>query len=401
MRTRNGRNPPAPEPDTYRMLTIVPTPLGNLEDITVRALRALRACDLVLCEDTRRTVKLLNRYSITKKLVRYNERDERSVAEAAAFLRAGGHAVLVSDGGTPCISDPGRKLVALARAEGLPVTALPGPSAAVTAAAGSGLPADSFVFLGFLPRSRGKIIKALKKALELEKTVVLYESPFRIKAFMELVCSELGPGTRTVIARELTKVYEEWITGTAAEVRDKLAAVKEVKGEIVVLLRPAAFREDEEERPDGGRKTVMFVCAGNTCRSVMALYYAAHAAAGREDLDFISSGLAAEGAIPTPEPVKKLLKKEGVPDFSHVPAQITAEMARDSALILAMTHAQKAAILDLFPAAFDKTFTLVEYAGFGNGDVSDPFGRDEIFYFETFRLIKKAVDAVLGKLTEK
>ncbi len=163
------------------MLTIVPTPLGNLEDITVRALKVLRGCDLVLCEDTRRTVKLLNRYAISRKLVRYNERDPQSIAEAAGLLRAGKSVALVSDGGMPCISDPGRKLVALARAEGFQVVVLPGPSAAVTAAAGSGLPADSFVFLGFLQRSRGKIVKALKKAFELEKTVILYESPFRIK----------------------------------------------------------------------------------------------------------------------------------------------------------------------------------------------------------------------------
>ena len=382
------------------MLTIVPTPLGNLEDITIRALKALRACDLVLCEDTRRTAKLMARYAIAKKLVRYNEHDERSVAQAAGFLRAGKNAALVSDGGMPCISDPGRKLVALARAEGIPVLALPGPSAVVTAAAGSGCPADSFVFLGFLPRARGKIVAALKKAFELEKTVILYESPFRIKKFMELVCAEFGPDTKTVIARELTKVYEEWLTGTAAEVRDKLAAVKEVKGEIAVLLRPASFKEDGERQR--GAATVMFVCTGNTCRSVMAQYYASKAASDLElDLKFTSSGLAVEGPIPTPAPVKTLLQKEGVPDFEHVPVQITAELVNDADLILAMTHAHKAAILEKFPAAFDKTHTLAEYAGFGNGDISDPFGREEIFYFETFRLIKKAVAVVLDKMRSK
>lgn|GEM_PF-141199 len=382
-------------------LTIVPTPLGNLEDITVRALRTLRACDLVLCEDTRRTVKLLNRYAINKKLIRYNELDGRSVADAMALLRTGKHAVLVSDGGTPCVSDPGRKLVALARAEGLPVVSLPGPSAVITAAAGSGLPVNSFVFLGFLPRQRGKIVKALKSAIELEKTVILYESPFRIKKFLELVCAELGPDTRTVVARELTKVYEEWLSGTAAEVRDKLAALKEVKGEIAVLLRPAAFRDDEEEQGGGSApSSIMFVCTGNTCRSVMAHYYAAKAAENRKDLSFTSSGLAVEGKIPTPEPVKKLLKKEGVPEFTHIPEPITARSVEEAGLILTMTQAQKAGVLEQFPAAFDKTHTLVEYAGFGNGDIADPFGRDELFYFESFRLIKKAVDAVLGKLAE-
>ena len=229
------------------VLTIVPTPLGNLEDITIRALKALRSCDLVLCEDTRRTAKLMARYTIAKKLVRYNEHDERSVAEALGFLRAGKNVALVSDGGMPCISDPGRKLVAMARAGGIPVLALPGPSAVVTAAAGSGFSVDSFVFLGFLPRARGKIVAALKKAFELEKTVILYESPFRIKKFMELVATEFGPDTKTVIARELTKVYEEWLTGTAAEV----IAVTHIDDKVIGTGKPgpmttkllAAFRE--------------------------------------------------------------------------------------------------------------------------------------------------------------
>ena len=381
------------------MLVIVPTPLGNLEDITVRSLKALRSADLVLCEDTRRTAKLMARYAIVKKLVRYNEHDARSLAEAAGFLRQGKNVALVSDGGMPCISDPGRHLVKLARAEGLPVTALPGPSAVVTAAAGSGFPADSFIFLGFLPRPRGKIVKALKKAFEFEKTIILYESPFRIKKLIDLVCEEFGHDTEVVMARELTKVYEEWVKGTATELRCKLARVKEVKGEIVVLLRLPSFKETEREPRDSMPVTVMFVCTGNTCRSVLARYYAALAASDRElDLKFTSSGLSAASAIPTPPPVKALLKKEGLPDFTHVPVQITAERVKEAGLILAMTHAHKAAILEKFPAAFDKTYTLAEYAGFGNGDVSDPFGRDEAFYHATFDLIKKAVNVVLEKL---
>lgn len=230
------------------MLTIVPTPLGNLEDITARSLAALRGADVILCEDTRRTIKLLSHYSISKKLVRYNEHSARSLDEAAGYLRLGKMVALVSDGGTPCISDPGRKLVALARAEGLRVETLPGPSAVVTAAAGSGLPADSFVFLGFLPRSRGKVARALRAAFALEKTVILYESPFRIKKFLELVASEFGPGTETVVVRELTKLHEEWLKGTAQETLKKLEAVKEVRGEITVLLRPPA---EERMRDEG------------------------------------------------------------------------------------------------------------------------------------------------------
>lgn len=384
------------------MLTIVPTPLGNLEDITVRALKALRACDIVLCEDTRRTVKLLNRYAISRKLIRYNERDAQSVAEAAGLLRAGKSVVLVSDGGMPCISDPGRRLVALARAEGLPVAVLPGPSAVVTAAAGSGFPADSFVFLGFLPRSRGKIVKALKKAFELEKTVILYESPFRIKKLTGLICGEFGCDTRMVLARELTKVYEEWITGTAAEVGERLAAVKAVKGEIAVLLRPASFKEDEDGPRDGEKPPVLFVCAGNACRSVMARYYAAKAASELGfDLEFASGGLAADPSSPVPGHVRTLLEMEGISDLDHVPVTITAEMAEEAGLILAMTHAQKAAILERFPAVFDKTFTLAEYSGSGAGDIADPFGGDEAAYREIFRQIRAAVRAMLNKLEQK
>ena len=122
------------------------------------------------------------------------------MSDAFNLLSLGKKIALVSDGGTPCISDPGRKLVALARASGLPVETLPGPSAVTTADAGSGLPADSFIFLGFLPRSKGKIVRSLRKAFELEKAVILYESPFRIKKFLELVISEFGPGTETVVA---------------------------------------------------------------------------------------------------------------------------------------------------------------------------------------------------------
>lgn len=232
------------------MLIIVPTPLGNLEDMTARALNALRGADLILCEDTRRTIKLLSHFGISKKLLRYNEHSERSLAEAAGFLRLGKQVALVSDGGMPCISDPGRKLVALARAEGLGVETLPGPSAVTAAAAGSGLPADSFVFLGFLPRSRGKVVKALRAAFGLGKTVILYESPFRIKKFLGLVAEEFGPGTGTMVVRELTKLHEEWLGTTAQEVLLRLEAVKEVKGEITVLLRPPSAAEEA----DGGEE---------------------------------------------------------------------------------------------------------------------------------------------------
>lgn len=233
------------------MLFIVPTPIGNLKDITLRALEALKEVDAVFCEDTRRTLNLLNHFGLSKKLFRYHEHDERSVAGAMAWLRGGKSAALVTDGGSPCISDPGRRLVALARSTGIKVTALPGPSAVIAAAAGSGLPCDSFVFLGFLPRSRGKIVKALKAAFELKKTVILFESPYRLKKFLALAREEFGPGLTAIVAREISKIYEEWTGGAIDETISKIEAAGDVKGEVVVLLRPAEAAEDEEAAGPG------------------------------------------------------------------------------------------------------------------------------------------------------
>lgn len=236
------------------MLYVVPTPLGNLQDITLRALETLKSVDAVFCEDTRRTLNLLNHFAISKKLFRYNEHDERSVAAAMAWLRSGKTAALVTDGGSPCISDPGRKLVFYARMAGVKVIPLPGPSAVITAAAGSGLPADSFIFLGFLPRSRGKILRALDSAFSLKKTIILYESPYRIIKFLTLISEHFGKNTTVVIAREISKIYEEFISGTAEQVLNKLNAANGVKGEIVVLLRPCDSEEDlddsEEDNSD-------------------------------------------------------------------------------------------------------------------------------------------------------
>jgi 16S rRNA (cytidine1402-2'-O)-methyltransferase len=234
------------------VLFIVPTPIGNLKDITLRALEALKEVDAVFCEDTRRTLNLLNHFGLSKKLFRYNEHDERSVAGAMAWLRGGKSAALVTDGGSPCISDPGRKLVALARSTGIKVTALPGPSAVITAAAGSGLPCDSFVFLGFLPRSRGKIVKALKAAFELKKTVILFESPYRLKKFLAMAREEFGPGLTALVAREISKIYEEWTGGLIDETISKIEAAGEVKGEIVLLLRPPEAAEEEADDEPGG-----------------------------------------------------------------------------------------------------------------------------------------------------
>ncbi|MBI4803213.1 MAG: hypothetical protein HY796_11890 [Elusimicrobia bacterium] len=146
----------------------------------------------------------------------------------------------------------------------------------------------------------------------------------------------------------------------------------------------------------------MFICTGNTCRSVMAHYYAAKSASDRKlDIKVISSGLQIDKDAPMPAAIRTIFKKEGIPEVSHAPAKMTAEMVKEAGLILAMTRAQKAEIIELFPEAKDKVHAFVEYAGFGSADVADPYGREEIFYFEAFRLIKKAVEAVFNRLQEK
>lgn len=220
-------------------LFVVPTPLGNLEDMTARGLKALKESVVVFCEDTRRTRNLMSHFGLTAPLERYDENDDRSVEKVLERLRRGQAVSLVSDGGAPGISDPGRKVVAAARREGLPVDSLPGPSAVTAAVAGSGLPGDSFVFLGFLPRTASKRRKALEAVKALDKTVVVYESPFRVIEFLDDVVAAYGETSQCVVVRELTKVHEEWLRGTAASVRAALASRAEILGEFVILLHPS------------------------------------------------------------------------------------------------------------------------------------------------------------------
>jgi 16S rRNA (cytidine1402-2'-O)-methyltransferase len=222
------------------MLTVVPTPIGNLEDMTPRGLRALKEASAVFCEDTRRTQQLMSHFGISKPLVRYEEKFADRLVERADHENI----ALVSDGGTPAISDPGRRAVALARKKGIPVTSLPGANAVTTALAGSGLPADSFIFLGFLPRAANKQRKALQAAAALEKTIVVYESPFRVVALLELAQEALGEKAQCCLVRELSKVHEEWHRGTIPEVR---ASLKTLLGEFVVMLHPS---EDPESDSD-------------------------------------------------------------------------------------------------------------------------------------------------------
>ena len=217
-------------------LYLIPTPIGNLEDITLRAIAVLKSVDSVICEDTRQTVKLLNHYGIKKNLLSfYSYNQFKRIPALLEALRAGKNLALVSDGGTPGISDPGFFLVSKALSENIPVVSLPGPAAFITALVASGLSTDGFVFLGFLKRKAGKMKKELLKASELGKTIVFYESVHRIKKTIELLKEIFPEDTKVVLARELTKTFEEYIRGTLKEV---IEAVKnrELKGEFVVMI---------------------------------------------------------------------------------------------------------------------------------------------------------------------
>ncbi len=233
------------------MLYVVPTPIGNLRDITLRALDVLQTCDAVLCEDTRRTQTLLTYFQIHKPLYRYNENDERSVARCLEALRAGKSCALVSDCGTPCISDPGWKLVKAAVAAGVAVTALPGPTAMACALSGAGLTGGAFTFLGFLPRKPGKAAKLLSAAAALKHPVIVYESPYRVVKMLELIAKTLGENTPVVAAREISKVYEEYARGTARELAVQFSQKKKVQGEFVLVIDcfdgAAPQAEDDED----------------------------------------------------------------------------------------------------------------------------------------------------------
>ena len=216
-------------------LVVCPTPIGNLEDVTLRVLSALREADVVACEDTRRTRILLDRYGVKARLVSYHEHNERGrAAELVERMREGAVVALVSDAGMPLISDPGFLLVRGCVAAGLPVEVLPGPSAAITALVASGLPADEWRFHGFLPRKKGELRRLLSEPGA--GTLVAFESPRRLPGTLALV-SELDPEREVAVCRELTKVHEEIVRGPAAELAGRWQDAPP-KGEIVMVLGP-------------------------------------------------------------------------------------------------------------------------------------------------------------------
>jgi 16S rRNA (cytidine1402-2'-O)-methyltransferase len=216
-------------------LVVCPTPIGNLEDITLRVLAALREADLVACEDTRRTGILLERYGVKARLVSYHEHNERQRSrELVDRMRQGATVALVSDAGTPLVSDPGFVLVRACVAAGLPVEVLPGPSAAIAALVASALPSDRWRFVGFLPRKR----RELEELLRSPETVVAFESPRRVASTLA-VLADLDPDRQAAVCRELTKLHEEVVRGTAAELAVRYGAAPP-RGEVVLVVGPAS-----------------------------------------------------------------------------------------------------------------------------------------------------------------
>jgi 16S rRNA (cytidine1402-2'-O)-methyltransferase len=215
-------------------LIVCPTPIGNLEDITLRVLAALREADVVACEDTRRTRVLLDRYGVNAKLVSYHEHNETErAAELVGRMRSGAVVALVSDAGMPLVSDPGYVLVRGCVAAGLAVEVLPGPSAALAALVASALPADRWRFAGFLPRKRSELVAAFG----LPETLVAFESPRRVAASLG-VLAEIDPERPVAVCRELTKVHEEIVRGSAAELAARYGS-EDPRGEVVLVVGPA------------------------------------------------------------------------------------------------------------------------------------------------------------------
>ena len=227
---------PALPPLAPGTLYLVATPIGNLEDITLRALRTLKECDLVAAEDTRRTGQLLKHYAISKPMVSYFQFNEaRRSEEIVGRLRRGETVALVTDAGTPGISDPGERVVRSVIAAGLRVEAVPGPCALTAALTASGLPTGEFYFVGFLPHKSGQRRKRLAALQTIAGTLILYESPYRVQKLLTEL-NEVFPGREVVLARELTKKFEEYLRGTPAGLITRLA-LRAVKGEFVVLIR--------------------------------------------------------------------------------------------------------------------------------------------------------------------
>jgi len=230
-------------------LYLVATPIGNLEDITLRALRVLRNVDRIACEDTRQTQKLLNHFEIHTPTISYHMHNEGSrTEELTTELKSGARIAIVSDAGTPGIADPGGQIAAAAIAAGINVFPIPGPNAAISGLIASGLQTDQFTFHGFLPAKAGQRKTALEELVRGDVTHVFYEAPHRILDTLADVESVFGVSQHVVIARELTKLHEEFLRGPVGELRSQLAARASVRGEIVLMLVPSPPENSSEKK---------------------------------------------------------------------------------------------------------------------------------------------------------
>jgi 16S rRNA (cytidine1402-2'-O)-methyltransferase len=245
-------------------LYLVGTPIGNLEDITLRALRVLREVDLIACEDTRHTQKLLNHFGIVAKVTSYHQHNESERAlELSRKLNAGLKIALVTDAGMPGISDPGFRLISLALEHKIEVIPIPGPTAFSTALAASGLTTDCFRFHGFLPAKDGQRRQSLENIKLSSETEIFYEAPHRIKETMRDIVEILGEDRRIVMARELTKIHEEFLRGGAREILDALVARDDIKGEITLLI-------GKFESVQGARFSISGISVRSRVRQIMA-----------------------------------------------------------------------------------------------------------------------------------
>lgn len=226
---------------TQGTLYIIATPIGNMSDISERAIETLRLCDVVACEDTRVTGNLLKRFGISKEMFVNEDSRERSVTPALLeMLKSGKNVALVSDAGTPCISDPGFRIVRACRAEGVKVVPIPGACAFAAALSASGLPSDSFLFAGFLPAKTSARKNFFEKYKNFEHTLIFYESPYRIEKFIDDALEIFGGGRMVCVAKEISKMFERFFVGELADVAAELKK-SSTKGEFVVLVAPADF----------------------------------------------------------------------------------------------------------------------------------------------------------------
>ncbi|MDQ6885386.1 MAG: 16S rRNA (cytidine(1402)-2'-O)-methyltransferase [Candidatus Dormibacteraeota bacterium] len=226
------------------ILYVVSTPIGNLDDITLRALQVLEAVPLIAAEDTRHTLKLLTHFGLRRPLISLHAKNEQRQLETILTRLADHDVALVSDAGTPALSDPGVRLVSAAVRKGFPVVPVPGPSAVLAALVSSGLPTNQFTFLGFMPRKRGELTRLLQDAGQARRTFVFFESPHRISKTLDIMASTLGPRS-LVVAREITKVHEEFLRGTPATLLEHFQNAPP-RGELTVVVAGSDWRSPDE-----------------------------------------------------------------------------------------------------------------------------------------------------------